>query len=344
MANTKLLGLCLATGLLLPVPAGAQRLTGTPNTTPPNTSSAPPAQPNDLYGGYSVSVGDILDVHVADEDDVTGRYQVNQQGNLQLPLLTKPIPAAGETTFSLAKEISEELVKEQILRQPSVTVFIAREMGQDVTVLGPVARPGVITLERPTTLIELLSLAGGLQANAGSTLTITSTPVAASSSSQNAPHTITANIVSVDIGALMAGKNPDANVLIHGGDVVTVSIAPIIYVVGAVAKPGAYTVQDWRSDMTVMKAIAMAEGTQPTAALNRAIIVRHSSDANREEIPLDLKKIMTAKEQDQVLEANDILFVPQSTLKVGLHRMGDIAGQAAGTAIGYGIGLSIARQ
>ena len=70
--------------------------------------------------------------------------------------------------------------------------------------------------------------------------------------------------------------------------------------------------------MTVLKAIAMADGAQPTAALSRAIIVRHSSsDTDRQEIPLDLKKIITAKETDQVLESDDILFVPQSALKAG---------------------------
>ena len=210
--------------------------------------------------------------------------------------------------------------------------------------LGPVGHPGIVTLERPTTLIELLSLAGGLQPSAGQTLTISSKPVQVPGTSQTDAHKISANVVSVNIPDLMSGKNPDANVLIHAGDLVSVSTAPVVYVVGAVGMPGAFTIQNTQSGLTVLKAIAMANGTQPTAALSRAIIVRHSADeANRQDIPLDLKKIMTAKEADKVLESDDILFVPQSNIKAGLKAMGNIAVVAVSTTIGYGVGLRVAR-
>lgn len=343
--------LASAVVLLMPVRIWGQRVQGNPNITPTPSSNQPP-QPNpaDLYGGYIISAGDILNVHVADEDDVSGVYQVQQDGKITLPLLSDPIGAAGVTTFYLASQISAQLRNQQILVHPAVTVFIAREMGQSVSVLGAVARPGPVTLERPTTLVELLSLAGGLNANAGTTLTISSKPTTASHSAPGATpetpqgntYSIQSNVTSVNIEDLMSGKNPSANVLIHAGDVVTVSLAPIVYVVGAVTMPGAFTVQDSHAAMTVMKAIAMAQGTQPTAALSRAVIVRRSSDdANRQEIPLDLKKIMTAKSTDQVLEANDILFVPQSALKAGLRQMGLIATQAAATTAGYGLGLRL---
>ena len=248
------------------------------------------------------------------------------------------------TTFDLSKNISNALVEQQILRAPSVTVFIAREMGQNVTVLGPVARPGMVTLERPTTLIELISLAGGLQPSAGRTWTISPQTRRGADTRERMCTKSRPAWSQFNIADLMSGKNPDANVLIHAGDVVAVATAPVVYVVGAVAMPGAFTIQDSRSKMTVLKAIAMADGAQPTAALSRAIIVRHSSsDTDRQEIPLDLKKIITAKETDQVLESDDILFVPQSALKAGLHRMGDIAVVAAGATLGYGLGLRISR-
>lgn len=346
MLNAKfLVPVAILVALLGPTRTWAQRITGAPTLAPPTPAPSQPDIPaNQMYGGSLIGVGDILDIRVNDEDDVSGHYQVNQEGKIELPLLSKPLDAAGVTTFDLSKNISNALVEQQILRAPSVTVFIAREMGQNVTVLGPVARPGMVTLERPTTLIELISLAGGLQPSAGQTLTISSKPVAAPGTSGTDVHKISASIVSVNIADLMSGKNPDANVLIHAGDVVAVATAPVVYVVGAVAMPGAFTIQDSRSSMTVLKAIAMADGAQPTAALSRAIIVRHSSsDTDRQEIPLDLKKIITAKETDQVLESDDILFVPQSALKAGLHRMGDIAVVAAGATLGYGLGLRISR-
>jgi polysaccharide export outer membrane protein len=89
--------------------------------------------------------------------------------------------------------------------------------------------------------------------------------------------------------------------------------------------------------MTVLQAVAMAEGPTPTASLGKAIIIRQSSSAERQEIPLDLKKVMHGQDKDQVLEANDILFVPQSGLKASLRRMGDIGAQAASNAAGYAL-------
>ena len=345
-----------ALALLMPGVSWGQRVQGTPNLTPTPSSPQPPQpNPSELYGGYIISPGDILNVHVADEDDITGVYQVNQDGKITLPLLSDPINAAGVTTFYLSNQISDQLLKQQILLHPAVTVFIAREMGQSVSVLGAVGRPGLITLEKPTTLLELISLAGGLNANAGPTLTISSkaTTAAATASAVSADtsavgsaqprsYSIQSNVASVNISDLMSGKNPGANVLIRAGDVVSVSLAPIVYVVGAVTMPGAFTVQDSHASMTVMKAIAMAQGPQPTAALSRAVIVRQASDdASRQEITVDLKKIMTAKSTDEVLEANDILYVPQSAMKATLHQMATIATQAAATTAGYGLGLRL---
>ena len=112
----------------------------------------------------------------------------------------------------------------------------------------------------------------------------------------------------------MSGKDPSLNVVAKAGDVITVSTAPIVFVVGAVIHPGAFTVQGSKTDMTVLQAVAMAEGTLPTAKLGQAVIVRQASgnDAAREEIPIDLGRIYKKKDKDKVLLANDILFVPQS--------------------------------
>jgi polysaccharide export outer membrane protein len=90
--------------------------------------------------------------------------------------------------------------------------------------------------------------------------------------------------------------------------------------------------------MSVLQAIAMAEGPTPTASLGKTIIIRQStSTAERQEIPIDLKKVMRGKDKDQVLEANDILFVPQSGLKAGARRLGDIGAQAALSVASYAV-------
>ena len=316
---------------------------------------APPQFPLDqhAYGGYMVGVGDLLDIRVADEDDMTGRYQVMPSGDLELPLLNQPVRAAGLSTFDLSKAIEGELKKQDILKEPSVTVFIERGMSQNVTVLGQVARPGTYPIEQTTTLIDVISMAGGLTPTAGQYATVdrhsqqSGAPAAAAAAATTGDDSSlqqTDRVISVDLQEIMSGKRPSANLAVHPGDIVTVSDAATVYVVGAVMKPGAFTVQDLSSGITVMRALALVEGPQPTASLGKTIIVRHSTDTKtREEIPVELDKIMKGKAPDTMLEANDILFVPQSGFKQGMHRAGDVAVIAAGYVIGYGTALRIAK-
>jgi polysaccharide export outer membrane protein len=249
------------------------------------------------------------------------------------------ITAAGLSTFQLANKLRDELKKQELVREPSVVVFILRGMSENVTVLGAVVKPGIYVLEQPTTVLDLISRAGGLQPNAGNQLTISSRASENGSALQTAELTHRFNLP-----GLMSGDDPAANVMAKPGDVVTVSTAPVVFVVGAVMKPGAFTVQGSKSEMTVLQAIAMAEGTQPTASLGHAYIVRQSSsDADRKEIPLDLTKVIRGKDSDAVLAANDILFIPQSGFKAGSRRVADVAVTAAGQVASYGLGLRIGR-
>jgi polysaccharide biosynthesis/export protein len=305
-----------------------------------NPTRPPEIQNTPIYGGYLIGVGDVLDIHVNDEDDVSGRYQVGEDGNVKIPLLSKTISAGGSTTFELASRLTDELKSEDILREPSVTVMILREMTQNVSVLGAVMRPGVYPIEKPTTLVDVISLAGGLAPNAGNFLTITHSAGSSKSNGVNASATASNAVpaASINITALLSAKDPSANLRVQAGDVITVGTAPVVFVVGSVGKPGAFAVQDSKSQMTVLQAVAMAEGPTPTASLGKTIIIRQSSSTSeRQEIPIDLKKVLRGKDKDQVLEANDILFVPQSGLKAGARRMGDLGAQAAVNMAGYAL-------
>jgi polysaccharide biosynthesis/export protein len=323
-----------------------------------NSQAAPfPTDGQHAYGGYMVGVGDLLDVRIAEEDDMTGRYQVMPNGELALPLLKTTIHASGLSTFDLAKAIREELQKEDMIKDPSVTVFIERGMSENVTVLGQVQRPGTYPIETQTTLIDVISLAGGLTPTAGQYATVNEhfqgpqnpaaaaaiTPGSGNSADDNAVQQ-TDRVISIDLHEVMSGARPTSNIVLHAGDIVTISDAATIYVVGAVVKPGAFTVQDQTNGITVMRAIALVEGTQPTASLGKTIIVRHSPSTNeRQEIPVELDKVLKGKAPDPTLEANDILFVPQSGFKQGMKRAGDIAVIASAEIIGYGVGLRIAK-
>ena len=335
-----LLILLISVGMVLTnvVAAGAQ-VNSTNRTTipPPNRLSDQPI--SNFYGGYQIGVGDILDIHVNDEEEISGRYQVDQNGKVKISLLSSPLDAAGTTTFDLASRISGELKNQQILRDPSTTVLILRAVTQNVSVLGAVVRPGVYPVEKPSTLLDVISQAGGLGPNAGNSLTIFhgsdasgSTATAASAAANGTP------VATINITDLLAAKDPSLNRPVHSGDVISVNTAPVVFVVGSVTRPGAFAIQDRRTEMTVLQAVAMAEGPMPNASLGKTIIIRQStSSKERKEIPIDLKKVMRGKDTDQVLEANDILFVPQSGLKAGARKLGDMGTQAAVGVASYAV-------
>ncbi len=340
-----LAGLVVALAVFCVKPSRAQIPVGT--LPPPNSpAQAPDIAPPPTYSGYMVGVGDVLQIRVIDEDDVSGQYQVNSVGNIQLPLLSSPIHAAGESTFELSKQIADALKTQGILRQPEVTTFILRSMSHNVTILGEVSRPGVYPLEKQnTTLLEAISMSGGLLTTAGPTLTIAhhSDEPGLKNVSDTTKEPAT-GYETIDVHKLMTGTDPNLNVPVEPGDVISVSRGPIVYIVGAVTKPGAFQVQDGRKGMTILQALALVGGTQSTAKLSKAVIVRQSDDgAKRETIPVNLTKVMRGKTNQPLLEANDILFVPQSGFKAGMQKTGQVAVQAASEVAGYGLGLRIGK-
>jgi polysaccharide biosynthesis/export protein len=325
--------------VLMNVVAASAQVSSTNRSTIPAPNRSADQPTSSFYGGYQIGVGDILDIHINDEEEISGRYQVDQSGKVKISLLSSPLDAAGTTTFDLASRISDELKKQQILRDPSTNVLILRAVTQNISVLGAVVRPGVYPVEKPSTLLDAISLAGGLGPNAGNSVTIFhgsdasgSSATAASAAANGIP------VATVNITDLLAAKDRSLNLTVHSGDVITVNTAPVVFVVGSVGRPGAFAIQDRRSQMTVLQAVAMAEGPTPNASLGKTIIIRQStSSAERKEIPVDLKKVMRGKDSDQVLEANDILFVPQSGLKAGAHRLGDMGTQAAVSIASYAV-------
>ena len=122
---------------------------------------------------------------------------------------------------------------------------------------------------------------------------------------------------------------------LYPGDRVTVQRAGIVYVVGAVNKPGGFPLKTGQEKMTVIQALALAEDLKPTAAQKKAMIIRKNPATadGREEIAVNLTKVLEGHERDSQLQANDILFVPDSAGKRALRR----GAEAAITAATWGI-------
>jgi polysaccharide export outer membrane protein len=206
--------------------------------------------------------------------------------------------------------------------------------------MGQVQHPGVFPLTRPTPLEEAISLAGGLTNSAGATVTVVHHDVARQTA--DVPSGLRDRPTVINLGSL--SSQGDDSALLRPGDVVTVSGAPLVYVVGAVAKAGGFTLQDPVSGITALQAIALAEGLQETAAGSKGLIIRRTMpDQQRQLIPVDIARIMTGKAEDLNLKANDILFVPQSGAKKTLAAMARAAEISVAEIAGYGVGLRLSK-
>jgi polysaccharide export outer membrane protein len=141
----------------------------------------------------------------------------------------------------------------------------------------------------------------------------------------------------VDLARLTATGDPLLNIDLYPGDRVTVQRAGIVYVVGAVNRPGGFPLKTGQEDMTVLQAVALAEDVKSTAIKKKAVIIRKNPAAvnGHEEIPVDLTKVLAGSERDARLEANDVFFIPDSTGKKALRRGAEAVIQAATMAVIY---------
>jgi len=141
-----------------------------------------------------------------------------------------------------------------------------------------------------------------------------------------------ANTITVSLNQILETGDMANNIIIVPGDVVTVPHAGIVYVLGAVSKPGGYTVSNDRAQLTALKVLSLAGGLNRTAKSDRAVIVRKDSTGQQHEVEVDLKKVMKFQSEDVQLRPSDILYVPNSAGKAAAYRFAELS-----VALGSGI-------
>jgi polysaccharide export outer membrane protein len=267
-------------------------------------------------GEILIGAGDLLKVGVIGAADYDQEVRVASNGYAALALVGN-VHLAGLSVDQASQAIRQRLLDGKYFSDPQVTVFEKEYATQGVSVLGEVTKPGVYPLIGPHRLFDVLSQAGGTTAKAGELITVTR---------QNEPRAPQNVRLSAN-----PDKNNESNIEMHPGDTVVVSKAGVIYVVGDVHKPSGFVMES--HGMTVLQAIAMAEGPNPTAALKNSKIIRATA-AGPTEIPLQLKKMLAAKTPDLRLQAEDIVFVPSSTAKnVAARSLQSIVNIATGVAV-----------
>jgi len=268
-----------------------------------------------VRAAYQLGPKDLLGIRVTDAEEFSDKpVRVDSEGYIALPMVGR-LRAAGLTVEQLKAELVTRL--KTYLNQPEVTVSIAEVHSQPVSVIGSVSNPGVFQLDGNKTLVELLSMAGGLRADAGHMVKITRKrewgPIPLPGAAMDATGDFT--VGEVKLKAVMEARNPEQNILMKPEDIVSVPRAEVVYALGAVPRPGGFVLNDQES-LSVLQVLSLAGGLERTAAAKDSKILRLNPGApKRTEIAVDLKKIFAGDAIDMSLKPDDILFVPNSGSK-----------------------------
>jgi polysaccharide biosynthesis/export protein len=283
---------------------------------------------------YILGPGDQINIHALDIQEIGDKpFRIEESGNVDLPLVGK-VHAAGLTLDQLKAEVTERL--KAYIQEPDIVINVTEFQSQPVTVVGAVTTPGVFQLHGRKTLLEMISMAGGLRTDAGYKGKITrlqaSGPIPLPSASPDATGKF--SIAEVNLKAILEAINPQENILVQPHDVISIPRADIIYVMGEVHKSGGFALD--RDNISVVQAVALAEGLGPSPSAGARILRATSGSGPRTEVPVDLKKIMAGKANDVILQPNDILVIPHSTSKAVLNQVMQGAIQGALYAAIYG--------
>jgi polysaccharide export outer membrane protein len=286
--------------------------------------SVPPVpEPTVPSTDYVIGPEDVLSIDVFNVPELSRLVvRVANDGTVSLPLLGA-VRAAGMSALQLRNEL-EAVWGKSYLEKPQVAVYVQEFHSRPVSVIGAVEKPGLYQLTGPRTLIEMLSMAGGLakrsSAPAGRTVYVTRKGGFEDFQPTEGMSLVASDKVEINLRRLLYSHEDALNIEIKPLDVIGVSKADIVYVVGNGARrPGGFVLED-REKITVLQALAMAEGFGPNASKGDARIIRTQADGSREQIPINLNKVLKGKSPDLELVANDILFVPDSSQKAALKR------------------------
>src|ERR1039458_7317620 len=260
---------------------------------------------------HKIHPNDLVGVSVYGEPELTRTVRVGADGTIRLPMLRDKIKADGLMPEELEQAIVASLKTQEILVDPFVTVTVAEYNNSrlPISVAGAVRTPITFQPVEKITLLEAITRAGGLSPEAGSEILVTGplSPAAAGIPAASA----TPLVRRIQAKSLIETADPAANLVLEGGEEIRVPEVGKVYVVGNVKMPGAFPVQD-PSGTSILKVLALTQGLAPYATNEAYIYRREAGTTSKNEIPVDLRKIMDRKSPDVPLMANDVLYVPDA--------------------------------
>jgi polysaccharide export outer membrane protein len=276
----------------------------------------------------AIGGNDLIAISVYGSPELTRTVRVGADGDVRLPLLSKPIHAEGLMPAELETLVAESLKAAQLLVDPLVTVTVVEYQSRPISVMGAVRKPLTFQATSKVTLLEALARAEGLSPDAGHEILVSrpGTPGAGAPLMRRIP-----------VKALLADSDPELNLKLAGGEEIRVPTTDKVFIVGNVKKPGAFAVGE-EAGTSILKAVAMAEGLMPYAA-KEAVIYRREIAGNVNEQTVDIGKIMARKAADVTLLPNDVLYIPEAKgARLGWATLEKVLlfGSGAATALIYG--------
>ncbi len=286
---------------------------------------------------YLLGPGDQLDISGPELTELANKpVRVDGDGDIEVPMGGR-IHVAGLTPQQTEQELNKVL--STYIRHPEAVVSVAEVRSQPVSILGAVNTPGVHQVQGHKTLLEMLSLAGGIRQDAGYSVRITRQlawgciPLPEAQLDPSGRF----SVAELNLKKIMEAKNPEENIQIFPHDVISVPKAEMVYVIGEVRRSGGFVLGEHQS-ISVLQALSLAEGLNSTADTRHAKVLRLKRDADqREEMAVDVKDVLNGKKPDVPLQGDDILFIPGSTGKKAALRTLE-------AAIQTGTGLAIWRM
>ncbi len=263
-----------------------------------------------------ISPGDQIHIQVFDTPELEQHARVTDKGTLPF-LFVGPIPVQGLTPEEAARAIESTLREKSLMQHPQVSVIIEKSALQ-VSVMGQVNTPGMYDLATPTSIVKVLSLAGGLTDSADRHIAIERH----GDKTQRVDY-----FLSNDSGSALK-----AAILVQPGDTVLVPKVGTVYVLGDVGRPGGYPMVTNDSTISVLQALALAGAPNHTSILSKARLIRKTPQGPQD-VPIDLPRMERGAQKDIAMLPDDVLYLPFSYMKNVALNGTQIAASAASAVI-----------
>jgi len=254
---------------------------------------------------------------------------------------SKPITVVGAVGHAMVYQADRPVTLLEVLAEAG---GVANDAGDAVIVNRPAQDPASDPASDPSEPPPIgpedpaPPLASKGSAHEGSTQQTAASQVAVPNSPANSPAPAEPpplrNTITINLNDLMETGDATNNIILQAGDIVTVPHSGIVYLLGAVSRPGGFVLANDRGQMTVLKILALAGGLSSTAKGDHAVIVRKDAQGQQHEVAIDLKKVMQRKAEDIQLQPSDILYVPNSPGRQAMLRALEF-----GIALGSGVAL-----